>query len=70
MGWVGIELRPARANVAYELGLMQSLGKRCVILLSSRFVRPTDLQGLENVRARYCQTDRVGRAIFREVKGR
>lgn len=36
-------------NVAYELGLMQSLGKKCAVLLSSRSDRPTDLQGLENV---------------------
>lgn len=36
-------------NVGYELGLMQSFGKKCAILLSSRSSRPTDLQGLENV---------------------
>jgi len=40
-------------NVAYELGLMQSLGKKCAILLSTNkrvlSERPTDLQGIENV---------------------
>lgn len=36
-------------NVAYELGLMQSLGKNCAILLSAEAERQTDLQGIENV---------------------
>jgi len=48
------------ANVIYELGLMQSLGKKCAILLSTskRMLceRPTDLQGIENVTYRSYKT--------------
>lgn len=36
-------------NVAYELGLMQSLGRNCAILLSAEAKRQTDLEGIENV---------------------
>lgn len=43
------DISAGNVNVAYELGLMQSFGKKCTILLSSRGNRPTDLQGLENV---------------------
>lgn len=40
------------ANVAYELGLMQSFGKQCAILFSTRVRRqkPSDLAGIEDVR--------------------
>lgn len=50
------------ANVAYELGLMQSLSKKCAILLSSRSPRPTDLQGLENVTYGVARTLKVNLA--------
>lgn len=50
-------------NVVYELGLMQSLGKKCAILLSTNkrvlSERPTDLQGIENV------TYKIGRSLRR-----
>lgn len=37
------------ANVAYELGLMQSLGRNCAILLEEGKKTQSDLQGLEGV---------------------
>jgi hypothetical protein len=36
-------------NVAYELGLMQSLGRNCAILLEEGKKPQSDLQGLEDV---------------------
>lgn len=36
-------------NVVYELGLMQSIGMKCAILLEEGSERQTDLQGIENV---------------------
>lgn len=48
------DISSQNANVAYELGLMQSLGKNCAILFSSRIRRhkqkQTDLEGIEDVR--------------------
>ena len=42
-------------NVIYELGLMQSLGKKCAILFEEGSQRPNDLQGMENVL--YCDSN-------------
>lgn len=55
-----VDISKNTVNVAYELGLMQSLGKKCAILLSTnkrlRVRRPTDLQGIENVTYGICRT--------------
>jgi len=46
------DISKQNANVAYELGLMQSFGKQCAILFSTRIRRqkPSDLAGIEDVR--------------------
>ena len=44
-----VDISKNNLNVVYELGLMQSLGKECAILLKSGASRQTDLQGIENV---------------------
>jgi hypothetical protein len=44
-----VDLTKDNVNVAYELGLMQSLGRNCAILLEEGAKAQSDLQGLENV---------------------
>jgi hypothetical protein len=57
------------ANVAYELGLMQSLGRCCAILLKEGNKPQSDLQGLEDVL--YKNSDfrtKLGRWLIDNVK--
>ena len=57
------------ANVAYELGLMQSLGRCCAILLEEGNKAQSDLQGLESVL--YKKSDfrkKLGQWIIDNVK--
>ena len=51
-GYMVADISAQNANVAYELGLMQSLGRECVILFSSRARKhkQSDLKGIEDVR--------------------
>jgi len=51
-GYMIADISAQNANVAYELGLMQSLGRECVILFSSRARKhkQSDLKGIEDVR--------------------
>jgi hypothetical protein len=46
------DISTQNANVAYELGLMQSLGKECAILFSTRRYKhkQSDLEGIEDIR--------------------
>lgn len=44
-----VDISEKNVNVAYELGLMQSLGKNCAILLRSGTEAQSDLRGIENV---------------------
>ena len=44
-----VDISKNNVNVAYELGLMQSLGRNCAILLEDGVKTQSDLQGLENV---------------------
>jgi hypothetical protein len=44
-----VDISNNNANVAYELGLMQSLGRCCAILLKEGNKPQSDLQGLEAV---------------------
>jgi predicted nucleotide-binding protein len=46
------DISAQNANVAYELGLMQSLGRQCAILFSNRTRKgkQSDLKGIEDVR--------------------
>jgi hypothetical protein len=44
-----VDITKNNVNVAYELGLMQSLGRNCAILLEDGVKAQSDLQGLENV---------------------
>jgi hypothetical protein len=48
-GYGIVDISNNNANVAYELGLMQSLGRCCAILLESGNKPQSDLQGLEDV---------------------
>jgi hypothetical protein len=58
------------SNVAYELGLMQSLGRCCAILLEEGAQRQNDLQGLENVVYKDPENlkQELGRWLFDNVK--
>jgi hypothetical protein len=51
-GYMIADISAQNANVAYELGLMQSLGRECVILFSGRARKhkQSDLKGIEDVR--------------------
>jgi len=62
-----VDISKNNLNVVYELGLMQSLGKECAILLISRAQRQTDLQGIENVLYRNSKTLKV--ELARWIKG-
>ncbi|MFQ6071509.1 MAG: hypothetical protein ACE5KT_02255 [Methanosarcinales archaeon] len=44
-----VDISKSNFNVIYELGLMQSLGKKCAILFLEGSSRPNDLQGIENI---------------------
>jgi len=50
--YIVADISRQNANVAYELGLMQSFGKECAILFSSRVKlhKQSDLVGIEDVR--------------------
>jgi len=48
-GYGIVDISKNNVNVAYELGLMQSLGKNCAILLEAGTEAQSDLKGLENV---------------------